>query len=219
MKADKVRFTRISTNRKTGFIPVTTSEENTCPSSCPLKEKNICYAKKGSTRLIWKEVKKGKSERWNKPFNNDYDSLLKEIKKLPPGQLWRHNQAGDLAHNGNNESIDVDKLKQLVKANKGKNGFTYTHKTQLEENFKKIKYANDKGFTINLSANDLQHADELKKHNLPIATIVGTKPVKETPQGHKIKMCPNQVNKAITCELCLMCSKSKRDYIVGFLKD
>ena len=45
MKADKVRFTRISRNRKTGFIPVTTSEENTCPSSCPLKEKNICYWK------------------------------------------------------------------------------------------------------------------------------------------------------------------------------
>jgi len=48
---------------------------------------------------------------------------------------------------------------------------------------------------------------------------VGDKPVKETPQGHKVKMCPNQVNKAVTCELCLMCSKSKRDYIVGFLKD
>ena len=219
MKADKVRFTRISQNRKTGFIPVTTSEESTCPSSCPLKEKNICYAKKGSIRLIWKEVKKGKSERWNKPFNNDYDSLLKEIKRLPPGQLWRHNQAGDLAHTGDNESIDFDKLKQLVKANKGKNGFTYTHKTQLEENFKKIKYANDKGFTINLSANDLQHADELKKHNLPIATIVGTKPVKQTPKGHKIRMCPNQVNELVTCSVCLMCSKSKRDYIVGFLKD
>ena len=43
MKADKVRYTRISRNRKTGFIPVTTSEEASCPSSCPLKEKNICY--------------------------------------------------------------------------------------------------------------------------------------------------------------------------------
>jgi hypothetical protein len=219
MKADKVRFTRISRNRKTGFIPVTTSEENTCPSSCPLKEKNICYAKKGKVKIIWQEVKNGISKRWNKPFKNDYDSLLKEIKKLPPGQLWRHNQAGDLAHTGNNESIDFDKLKQLVKANKGKNGFTYTHKTQLEENFQKIKYANNNGFTINLSANDLQHADELKKHNLPIATIVGNKPVKQTPQGHRIRMCPNQVNEAVTCSVCLMCSKSKRNYIVGFLKD
>jgi hypothetical protein len=219
MKADKVRFTRISRNRKTGFIPVTTSEEASCPSSCPLKEKNICYAKKGKVKIIWQEVKNGISKRWNKPFKNDYDSLLKEIKKLPPGQLWRHNQAGDLAHTGNNESIDFDKLKQLVKANKGKNGFTYTHKTQLEENFQKIKYANNNGFTINLSANDLQHADELKKHNLPIATIVGNKPVKQTPQGHRIRMCPNQVNEAVTCSVCLMCSKSKRNYIVGFLKD
>jgi hypothetical protein len=219
MKADKVRFTRISRNRKTGFIPVTTSEEASCPSSCPLKEKNICYAKKGKVKIIWQEVKAGISKRWNKPFKNDYDSLLKEIKKLPPGQLWRHNQAGDLAHTGNNESIDFDKLKQLVKANKGKNGFTYTHKTQLEENFQKIKYANNNGFTINLSANDLQHADELKKHNLPIATIVGNKPVKQTPQGHRIRMCPNQVNEAVTCSVCLMCSKSKRNYIVGFLKD
>jgi hypothetical protein len=219
MKADKVRFTRISQNKKTGFIPVTTSEEASCPSSCPLKEKNICYAKKGKVKIIWQEVKAGISKRWNKPFKNDYDSLLKEIKKLPPGQLWRHNQAGDLAHTGNNESIDFDKLKQLVKANKGKNGFTYTHKTQLEENFQKIKYANNNGFTINLSANDLQHADELKKHNLPIATIVGNKPVKQTPQGHRIRMCPNQVNEAVTCSVCLMCSKSKRNYIVGFLKD
>ena len=169
--------------------------------------------------MIWQEVKTGISKRWNKPFNIDYDSFIKEISKLPKGQLWRHNQAGDLAHTGNNESIDFDSLKRLVKANEGKNGFTYTHKTKDTDNFDKIKYANENGFTINLSANDLKHADELKKHNLPIATIVGTKPVNKTPEGHKIKMCPNQVNKAITCQLCLMCSKSKRNYIVGFLKD
>tara|TARA_R110002110_G_scaffold6216_1_gene31274 strand:+ start:271 stop:921 length:651 start_codon:yes stop_codon:yes gene_type:complete len=215
----KTRFTRISKNRKVGYIPVTTTEESSCPNSCPLKKKNICYAKKGHTRMTWQEVAIGINRRWKKPFTNDYNSFIKEITKLPKGQLWRHNQAGDLAHSGDNESIDFDKLKQLVKANKGKNGFTYTHKTQLKENFTKIKYANDKGFTINLSANNLQHADELKKHNLPIAVIVGTKPINKTPAGHKIKMCPNQINKAITCQLCLMCSKKKRNYIVGFLKD
>jgi len=60
---------------------------------------------------------------------------------------------------------------------------------------------------------------QLKQYDLPIATIVGKKPVNKTPAGHKIKMCPNQINKAITCQLCLMCSKNKRNYIVGFLKD
>ena len=79
MKADKIRFTRISKNRKTGYIPVTTSEEASCPSSCPLKEKNICYAKKGKARMTWLEVKTGINKRWNKPFNNDYDSFIKEI--------------------------------------------------------------------------------------------------------------------------------------------
>ena len=86
MKSDKVRFTRISRNRKTGYIPVTTSEEASCPSSCPLKDKNICYAKKGKMKMTWQEVKTGINKRWNKPFNNDYDSLLKEIRRLPVGQ-------------------------------------------------------------------------------------------------------------------------------------
>ena len=215
----KVRFTRLSRNKKTGFIPVSTSEEDSCPSSCPLKDKNVCYAKRGKARMIWQEVATGINKRWDKPFNNDYDSFIKEIRRLPTGQLWRHNQAGDLAHTGNNETIAFNLLKQLVKANKGKNGFTYTHKTKQKDNFNKIKYANENGFTINLSANNLKDADQLKKYNLPIATIVGSKPVTTTPDGHKIKMCPNQKNKSITCEICKWCSRSDRKFIVGFLKD
>ena len=215
----KVRFTRLSKNNKIGYMPVTTSEPSSCPSSCPLKDKNICYAKKGKMRMIWNEVENGISKRHNTKFNNDYDSFIKEIHRLPKGTIWRHNQAGDLAHSGNNETIDFDLLKRLVKANKGKNGFTYTHKTNDANNFDKIKYANNNGFTVNLSANDLEHADQLKKHNLPIATIVGTEPVTKTPAGHKVKMCPNQKNKSIKCELCQWCSRKDRKFIVGFLKD
>ena len=215
----KVRFTRLSKNNKIGHMPVTTSEPDSCPGSCPLKDKNICYAKKGKMRMIWEEVEKGISKRHNTEFNNDYDSFIKEIHRLPKGTIWRHNQAGDLAHTGDNETIDFDLLKRLVKANRGKNGFTYTHKTNNKDNFNKIKYANDNGFTVNLSANNLEHADELKKYNLPIATIVGNEPVKATPQGHKVKMCPNQKNKSIKCELCQWCSRTDRKFIVGFLKD
>ena len=65
----------------------------------------------------------------------------------------------------------------------------------------------------------VKHADELKQYDLPIATIVGTKPINKTPEGHKIKMCPNQKNKSIKCELCQWCSKKDRKFIVGFLKD
>ena len=54
-------------------------------------------------------------------------------------------------------------MKRLVKEIEVKNGFTYTHKTNDANNFDKIKYANDNGFTINLSANNLKHADEIEK--------------------------------------------------------
>ena len=217
---NKTRFTRVSKNSKTGYMPVSTSEENTCPTSCPLKNKNICYATKGKLKLVWKETATGQSTRWkNNKIENSYNKFIQEIKKLPNGQIWRHNQAGDLAHNGNNESIDFDLLKQLVNANKNKNGFTYTHKTKLKENFNKIKYANKNGFTINLSTNNLNEADTLTKYNLPIASIVGKIPVNKTPNGHKVKMCPNQKNKSVTCDLCRWCSKSNRKFIVGFLQD
>jgi hypothetical protein len=64
----------------------------------------------------------------------DWAEFLAEIKALPRHQLWRHNQAGDLP--GVGDSLDVAKLAELTKANKGKNGFTYTHKKPTERNLR-----------------------------------------------------------------------------------
>ena len=92
----KTRITIQGRNRKVGFgVPVSTTESDSCPDSCPLKN-GICYAKKGRTRLIWDEVKTGFSRRAKKPFSNSWDHFIEEIKYLRPKQLWRHNQAGDL---------------------------------------------------------------------------------------------------------------------------
>ena len=62
----------------------------------------------------------------------DWQSFLSAIYSLPVGQLWRHNQAGDLPGIGN--KIDVKQLGQLVKASEGKRGFTYTHKPLTKVN-------------------------------------------------------------------------------------
>ena len=51
---------------------------------------------------------------------------MHKIAALPVNDLWRHNQAGDLP--GDGELIDKPKLRQLIKANHGKRGFTYSHK-------------------------------------------------------------------------------------------
>lgn len=50
-----------------------------------------------------------------------------QFKALPGGQLWRHNVAGDLPHDPETGIISGEFMEKLVKSNKGRNGFTYTH--------------------------------------------------------------------------------------------
>ena len=73
----KIRLTEISNNKKVGRIPVTTTERASCPDSCKLK--NICYAQKGKTRMIWEEVERGINTRWDSKFENDWLAIMKKI--------------------------------------------------------------------------------------------------------------------------------------------
>lgn len=212
-KRHRVHLTRMSFNRKTGFIPVSTSSASTCPDSCPLK-KGGCYAgSKGSPLGIhWTNVTRGqRAMRW--------PDFLAMVRGLPKYQLWRHNQAGDLA--GKGDHIDVVALRELTAANKGRNGFTYTHKTPKGSNLRAIRQANANGFTVNLSANGLRHADELAQLGLPVATMLprevcGTEtPVLTTPKGRHVTVCP-ATYRDTTCAECALCQDPDRDTIVGF---
>lgn len=201
-------FTKASGNKKTGKIPVSISDKNTCPDSCPFKY-NGCYATTGVLNIHWKDIT-------TKKRGIQYKEFLKQVEDLPKGTFWRHNQAGDLE--GDNEKIDIKALKALVKANKGKRGYTYTHKPMTPKNKKAVKEANEEGFTINLSANNLKHADELKK--LGIAPVVTVLPIDSpkttfTPKGHKVIVCPAVYKEGITCSNCQLCQK-QRSVIIGF---
>lgn len=199
-----------SGNAKTGKIPVSTSTATTCPDTCPLKQGG-CYAKSGPLGLHWQAVTNGKR-------GNSWDDFIKQIESLPAGQLWRHNQAGDLP--GENLAIDVQALNQLVTANIGKRGFTYTHKPTTPENLKAIRHANQNGFTINLSANNSAHADQLIALNAgPVVTILpeNSNKVGFTPAGNKIVVCPAQTNTKTSCADCKLCQRADRDYIIGFI--
>jgi hypothetical protein len=140
-----------------------------------------------------------------------------QIATLPLGQLWRHNAAGDLI--GAGESIDPVALGQLVKANQGKKGFTYTHKTNHKANFKWIKRANQWGFTVNMSANDLAHADQLVDSGAgPVVTVLPIDaPAKQlTPKGRTVITCPATYRNNVSCATCQLCAVSDRSTIVGF---
>ncbi len=204
------QLVKISSNSKTGPIPVSTSSSLTCPDVCPLKKKG-CYASAGYyTKINWQKVDQGKR-------GSSFNDFLLEVKKLPKRQLWRHNQAGDLP--GANNRINREQLSELVKANRGKRGWTYTHKPLTRSNLSAIKEANKNGFTINLSANSFHHADELTRHNLPIATIAPSnyKGLSSLVKSKKLVMqCPATKNDRVTCSDCGLCQVQDRKYVIAF---
>jgi hypothetical protein len=206
-----IHLSPISSNVKTGHIPVTTSSAETCPESCPLKSGG-CYAKSGPLALHWSKVTGGER-------GNSLDILARQIRAFPRGQVWRHNQAGDLPGIGDN--IDSVGLKKIVDANKGRRGFTYTHKPceQNEQNREAVREANKGGFTVNLSANNLSHADKLV--DLQAGPVVAIVPQETgntffTPAGRKGVVCPAQQRDDITCANCQLCSRALRSVIIGF---
>jgi hypothetical protein len=205
-----VHLTLKSANVKTGPIPVSTTSALSCSDTCPFK-KNGCYADGGPLALHWRAVTEGTR-------GTDWESFCNSIAALPAGQLWRHNQAGDLP--GIGDYINPDALRMLTKANEGKRGFTYTHKPASAENIALVREANKNGFAINWSANNLAHADELAELNAgPVVTIVpaatGAKTI--TPAGRVVVTCPAQLRDDISCADCQLCARADRPTIVGFI--
>jgi hypothetical protein len=206
----KYRVTLKSRNKKTGPIMVTTTEKKSCPKACPLKD-NGCYADGGPLAIVWRDTE---------TMGKDIDGLCDDIRALKPGALWRHNQAGDLPHKG--ETIDFEALVKIVDANKGKRGFTYSHhdmRNLVNQNC--VEFANTEGFTINLSANNLTEADQLKKVNIgPVVVVLPENQTTniKTPAGNKVTVCPAAIDKTdkINCANCKLCAISDRETIIGF---
>lgn len=201
----KIHYVKKSSNRKTGPIPVTYSGRETCPQSCPHYRAD-CYAEDYYTRLTWDKV----GQR-----GGDLAALCANIAAMPTGQLWRHNVAGDLP--GAGESVDPVALGEIVRANIGRRGFTYTHK-KGDQAITWARHATAWGFTVNLSADDAGEVDTLAAHGLPMVCIVpiDTPEKTTTPGGLPIVVCPAQTRDHVTCESCGLCQKATRAVVVGF---
>jgi hypothetical protein len=214
--APKIAVTEKSSNKKTGKILVTKSEKDTCPPSCKFY-RDGCYGETGPVSWHWKKVVMGTNATGTK-IDVKWKTALSKISNLPDDSLWRHNEVGDLPSGKTYEHISAKFLNQLVFANKGKRGFTYTHKHKIEENFKLIKDATDNGFTINLSGDNVDHADMLvKKKSGPVVVVLPLEVNKnfKTPDGNLVVICPN-ITDNVTCKDCGLCQIATRKTIVGF---
>jgi len=210
-------ITARSRNEKTGPIPVTTTTARSCPPACPFNNRNAggCYAYGYYLSKHWDKVTSGER-------GTEFNTFINGIEAMPSGTFWRHNQAGDLPGIGNR--INTSQLIKLVRANNKKRGFTYTHKPvlgttkQAIKNRWAIQSANQNGFTINLSGNNPNHADELAELDIaPVVTVVPENFPESgyTPAGRKIIVCPAQTKDNVTCKTCKLCSVQNRP-IIGF---
>lgn len=207
----QVHLTLKSRNEKVGPIPVSTTEAQSCPKVCPFK-KSGCYADGGPLALFWGKVSRGDA-------GVSWGEFCGQIAGLPEGQLWRHNQAGDLPTT-DGVHINASELFELINANKGRKGFTYTHHDpKAAANDLLIAKANAEGFTVNLSGNNLAHADELASLAVgPVVAVVAEDHPEHslTPAGRKVVVCPEQTGKAKSCATCALCQKANREVIVAF---
>lgn len=209
-------FTRISRNAKTGPIPVVTASKDTCPTSCPLKGGNGCYAEHGPLAIVWSKCAL------------TLDKLCQEVRNLPKGQLWRYGQAGDLPPKKKD-------LQQLIDANRQRPVLCYTHSRKFDD----IRDATSQGFHVNISADSVQEADKFVEQGLSTVVVLPssygrhrsgtnwtetlpeyktrTAPLpKHTPNGVRIAVCPATYHD-VSCATCGICAQPrKRGTVVGF---
>lgn len=218
-----------SKNRKTGPIPVSTSPRETCPTSCPFYGAG-CYALNRPLSIHWRKLSSGER-------GASWDVFLQRVSEIPQGALWRHNQAGDLP--SKDGRIDMEMLRQLLDANRGKRGWTYTHWDVLgdgdAQNRDAIRAANAGGFTVNLSADNLAEADQMSELKIaPVVTVLNSeygRRKKETvvewrervkalglrtPAGRPVQVCSAATGN-MTCAQCGICARTeRRETIIGF---
>jgi hypothetical protein len=204
----RVAFNPSSSNTQLGPIPASTTEKASCPSTCPLKE--VCYANFHFQGAAWKKVAE-KGMLWSE--------FISKVRRIAPGAIWRHNVSGDLPKDGEG-NIDQQKVRQLVVANRGRKGYTYTHHLLTDDNLNIIKEANNNGFTISASCESVDVADSvMTKHGIPAVAVVPSTESRRfftTTNGRKVVVCPAKIHDNVNCATCGICSNPDRTFIVAF---
>lgn len=225
----KYHLTTVSTNVKTGPIPVATISSETCPTSCPLLGAG-CYAEHGPLRLHWNAVTDGEK-------GLSFKEFTKKVRNLPRHGLWRYGQAGDLP--GKGDIIDPNQLLSLARANQNRPVIAFTHKPPTEENLVALRQASELGFNVNMSADDVLEADTFCDQDLSTVVVLPLEYArktkrgewaetlseykertrslpKTTPKGRRIGVCPATYTET-RCSECRICSNHQRNnVVVGF---
>lgn len=213
----KFYFTEMTTNTKLGPMPVVTASRDTCPPSC-LWYTEGCYALFGPLGIFWRNLEKNAKAL-------DWKGLLRKIRGLKRGTIWRYGQAGDLP--------PTREMKmELAHANRGNPVICFSHDRDIDT----LRQMTEHGFVVNLSADSLDEADELATTGLPVAVVLpsfykrkktetvaeyrkrlGGSLLVKTPSDRRVAICPQTYVDGITCVQCQLCTKARpNNTIIGF---
>lgn len=204
-----IHFVQRSSNQKLGPIPATTLGRQGCPTSCAFYG-NGCYGDSGPVQLHWRKVTSGERDL-------GLEETCRKISELDPGQIWRHAVVGDVTDQDNR--VDRELMGALTQANAGRPVIGFTHADPAHaDNLETLLEAAKGGFTLNLSANSLEHADHLSQYGLPVVTVLPKDAPRKlkTPEGRAVATCPATYLDDVTCAKCRLCATPWRKAIVGF---
>jgi hypothetical protein len=204
----RVKWVPNSKNGKLGGIGGATISPETCPPSCSFYGRGCMY-EFGPSGHHWRQVQE---------TGSTWAEFLDGVRAVPAGELWRYAVAGDLP--GQGDALDRKLLGELVRANAGRRGFTFTHKPLLTAPDRRaVRAANEAGFTVNLSADTLAHADERAALGCgPVVVVLPSDAPDRlrTPLGRHVVVCPAETSAALDCARCGLCSVRTRRAIIGF---
>jgi hypothetical protein len=131
--------------------------------------------------------------------------------------LWRHNQAGDLW--APSTAAGRKALAELVDANRGRRGFTYSHHKRTPATVQAFKAATAHGFTVNASCHSEGEADAAMADGLRAVFVVPADDQRtawETAGGNRAVVCPAQRFEGMTCERCQLCAARPSNVAIVF---
>ena len=223
------KFIENTKNKKTGPVAVTYSHDESCPTTCELKDGG-CYGDLGHMLKIWRTLE-GTPHMEPYHWESLMISLQAYIKREGRLQFYientltnliliRHNILGDLPHKNNR--ITRSRINDLFCATQGALTWCYSHHDPtIKHNRNIIKEYNVPGrFVINLSANNLNQAQQYKDLKIgPVTTLLPHDHEGSTfkmPDGSTGVVCLF-MTKGINCKQCGLCfAESATDVVVGF---
>jgi hypothetical protein len=204
-----------SSNRKLGAMSYTYAPPINCDPECPLKNAG-CYAENPPIVWQWVNHQSGKSK-----ASCTYPQMLTSIRRLPHDDKVRLFVAGDFPRNGTG-GADCSKATEIAQNSRGKKVIVYSHHQPWSGNGAwgaTVRNLRTTGFNINISCESEQQVDAYIADGIScVITVPSTETRRQwrTASGNRVRICPNQIDKAITCEMCMLCHQRPDDMAIAF---